>query len=132
MVERRKHNRYKVDGRAFAIHWSSPTTIGQIIDISQGGISFSYIDENRVLEDAKELGILYTEGNFFLEKITFERISDIAMDGHPKSTVKMRRLSGKFLSLGETQQEKLNKFINECSSPPPGYLADDIHPLSSS
>lgn len=118
MVERRKHQRYKVDNRAFAVHWSTPTIIGQIIDVSQGGISFSYIDENTVFQDAKELGILYTEGNFFLEKIVFERVSDTAISGHPKSTVKMRRLGGKFLSLGKTQQKKLEHFINEYSSNP--------------
>ncbi len=117
MVERRQHSRYRVSSRAFAVHWSAPTIIGQIIDISKGGIAFSYIDDT-IMETATELGILYTEGNFFLEKVLFQRVSDTAISGHPKSTVKMKRLSGKFLSLSEPQQEELKLFIEQYSKNP--------------
>ena len=110
MIERRQHPRYRVNVRAFAIHWSNPTLVGQIIDISKNGVSFSYID-GTPLENGTELGLLYTQDAFYMEKTPFQRISDTAISGHPKSTIKMRRMSGKFLKLSDSQQKDLELFI---------------------
>ena len=111
MSERRQHPRYRIKERAFAIYWSSPTLVGPIVDISPNGISFSYIEDGTMVGLAEQLGILCTEGKFYLEKINFQRVSDVTLQGHPKSILKMRRMSGKFPTLSRSQQAELNHFI---------------------
>ncbi len=111
MVERRHNIRYKVSKRAFAVHWSSPAIVGQIIDVSDGGISFSYIEDGTDPGNASDIGILYTKGDFYLEKIPFRCVSNTLIPGHPESTVKMRRIGGEFPSLSPPQKKALNTFI---------------------
>lgn len=115
MAERRRQPRFKVGNRAFALCWLSPSIIGTIIDVSQFGIAFSYIADQVELENMFEIGIMLLEANFFLEKISFQTVSDILIPGPPESTLEIRRHSGHFLYPTPAQQQKLEQFIRHHS-----------------
>ncbi len=60
-VERRKNKRYKAVEGAYAAVSPNSHKLGQIIDISMGGLSFKYIDTSK---DEKEKGNLSDETIF--------------------------------------------------------------------
>jgi len=79
IVERRKHKRFQVEDGKFAVlrrPWPHPTTLGQIIDISMGGLAFRYIAGEERSHQPSELEILWADCSFRLDKIPFETISD--------------------------------------------------------
>ena len=111
MAEKRKHPRFKASEGAFAVCLPSYDIVGQIIDVSQSGISFSYIADQTVPENLSELGIMFTKAKFSLRTLPFQSVSDIIIPGHPASKLLMRRHSGQFLSPTPAQQKKLKQFI---------------------
>ncbi len=111
MDERRKQSRYKISDMAYAACQSEPCIVGQIIDVSQAGISFSYMDEKGVPATLSEIGIRFVGYNIVVKKMPFQSVYDAGIVGHPTSTVKMRRHGGYFLSPTPDQEKKLEQFI---------------------
>ena len=111
MIEKRKEPRYRINGRAFAVDWSDPQRLGEIIDISRSGMSFRCFHDHNGFKQMSELGIFSSIHNFFLKRIKFETLADIRLDAPPTSTIIMRRHSGCFLSLTDQQREEIGNFI---------------------
>ena len=112
MIEKRKEPRYRICDRAFAIDWSEPQRLGEIIDISRSGMSFRCIDGQKGFKSMSELGIFSSSHSFFLKNIKFETLTDVRLPGHPTSTIIMRRHSGRFLSLTDWQRKEIDKLID--------------------
>jgi len=111
MVERRKHKRYVMPrgtlailrGRlgslhnhskmqigeiAMVLYKSETSAIGQISDMSFGGLSFN-ADSLSVPDDSRdELDLLMTEQGIYLHNVPYARVPD--RDGHPASPVVLR------------------------------------------
>ena len=112
MSEKRKQERFKVDNDIYVYNSSSYIAfVGNILDISPSGISFSYVMEISVPVDLDKLSILSSKHNSVLKNLPFETISDEIIQGDPASTVVMRRRSGRFLSLTPEQERELERFI---------------------
>jgi len=115
MLERRKHKRFKVQNGAFAVlgapPWPHSTKVGQIIDMSMGGLAFSYIAEQEPSNGSFELGIFLADNSFHLRKIAFETISDLETNGVPCSSITMRRSGVQFGELTPNQISQLKYFI---------------------
>ncbi|MBW2368960.1 MAG: PilZ domain-containing protein [Deltaproteobacteria bacterium] len=118
MNDRRKHPRYRVKDKVFAVHWMAPTRIGQIIDVSLSGLAFSYLDQHPYPDEPTEIGILFSDDKFFLKQIPFQSISDTAIPGHPLSSVAMRRHGGQFTELTPAQEKELHYFIKNHTTTP--------------
>ncbi len=56
-IERRKHERLKAKERAFAVLKSNFAKLGQIINISKGGLTFSYITNGKKSNGSFEVDI---------------------------------------------------------------------------
>ena len=115
MIEKRKEPRHSVCDRAFTIDWSEPQRLGEIVDISRSGMSFRCIDGQNGFKSMSELGIFSSTHNFFLKRIKFETLADILLQGHPTSTILMRRHSGRFVSLTARQQEEIDNIVDRYS-----------------
>lgn len=112
MKNRRKEARYRVRDGVFVIDVHDPQHLGEIIDISRSGIAFRYMQGQNSYHPIKGLNIFSSTHSLFLSNFSFETVSDIEIEGHPKSTLPMRRHGGQFTSLSHRQQEQLDNFID--------------------
>ena len=132
--ERRQSARFLAKDRAFAVLRSQPTQLcrfselsmgeiaakllkykpnilGQIIDISEGGLAFTYFPNDEILNDNFEMDILFMDDRFFLYKVPYFTVQDIETeDGVPDGIMPIRRRSVKFGKLHHNQKSQLAYF----------------------
>ena len=132
--ERRQSARFLAKDRAFAVLRSHPTqlcrfselsmgeiaakllknkpnVLGQIIDISEGGLAFTYLPNGEVVTDSFEMDILFMDDRFFLYRVPYMTIQDIEVtDRGPDGMMPMRRRSIKFGKLHQNQKTQLAYF----------------------
>ncbi len=86
--------------------------MGKIIDISEGGLAFRYINTEDKTSGPCELDIFLSDGNFYLNKVPFKNISDVEMDNVPSlASIRMRRCGLQFGDLTPDQIFDLEYFI---------------------
>jgi hypothetical protein len=115
-TERRKHTRYRAHDGALAVLGPHSTKLGQIIDVSAGGLAFSYIAGKEPSNSPFELSVLFAEDSFHLTKIPFKTISDQEAKAIPTNTLTMRRLGLQFGKLTSSQISQLEYFIQNCTT----------------
>jgi len=115
--ENRKLERYGVRDGAMAVIGKNANVLGQIIDISRGGLSFRYMDNGMIEEKDDLLTILSTDQHFYLVNIPFQTVSDFALVNVPTfSSIIMRRRCVRFRDLDEEQARRLDEFIRKYAS----------------
>ena len=111
VLERRKHKRFHVQDGTFAVLGSRYGKIGRVIDMSIGGLGFSYIVGEEQGDDSHRLSILLAEDSFHLTRIAFKTVWDTETKEVPLSTVAMRRCGVEFGDLTEYQISQLEYFL---------------------
>jgi len=107
--ERRRHKRYKMLDVAAVV---GDRRLGHILDMSEGGLSFSYIQMQADEDEKIDLGIIFGGNGLYLEKIPAEIICDSVLShGPPYHPVVVRRRSMKFVDVTDEQRGKLTDFI---------------------
>lgn len=120
MVDRRQHPRHTARKGTYVAMLQGSPRMGQLVDVSLGGLSFQYIEHEAPASPAKEAQILIGDDSVYLEELpgivvddfpiseryTHDRISSQA---HSLRHVRQRRL--KFGSLSEDQKAQLAYFI---------------------
>lgn len=100
-VERRKSKRYKAADGAYAAISPKSHKLGQIIDISMGGLAFKYIDTNNgdikndniENKNDSEESIFLSSMGFYVGDIPFKTISDEEVTSAPSlSSMKVREM----------------------------------------
>lgn len=104
MVERRRHKRFKAKSGSF----KSEKIEGEIIDISMGGFSFSYVDNGKWTDESFDVGMLLGEKDLCIEEIPLKIISDCAINRGLSIT---RRCGVKFGTLTSKQLAQLEYYI---------------------
>jgi hypothetical protein len=119
IVDQRKHKRYQVPTNSYISLGSDDFVLGQIIDISMGGIAFRYMGSEK-LPDESHLDIFLTEDDLCLGKVPFKIVSDYEIpntvlcktaDPIPPSCRTMRRSGLQFGELKSDQKSELESFI---------------------
>ena len=88
--------------------------LGQIEDISMGGLAFHYVPLEEPSFESCELEIYFVTDGFYLKKISFESVSDFSVDRDlPFSYVERRRHSLRFRNLSAFQRIQLSHFIEK-------------------
>ncbi len=123
-TERRKYKRYKAKEGAFAA--INPNNchhrIGQITDISMGGLAFNYIQDNdydtgekqKYIDEQKSENslLLLSSFGYYVEDIPFKTVEDIEVNEHISfSSIKLRKQRIKFNSLTSKQTFDLNSYL---------------------
>jgi c-di-GMP-binding flagellar brake protein YcgR len=112
IVERRRHKRFQAEGGAYAAIRPQYDKIGQIIDVSKGGLAFRYLVSGSHESESFEMDIFLIGDGFHLDKVPFKTVFDQEI---PKSLCPgpqtMRRCGVKFGELTQTQAHKLENFI---------------------
>ena len=117
-VERRKHRRFRSKEGTYAVLSGPVSKMGQILDISRGGLSFRYIDIGDRPRETCVLDILMEDNTFRLENVGFRVISDLnASKDFPFSTIPMRRCGGELTGLSDGQIDELEYLIKSCTEP---------------
>jgi len=134
-VERRAYRRFHVEKAAFAlirpphikpihiqgksmseiacaVFRSKLTWVGQISNISMGGLACHYIKRNDPYNDILEMDILLAGSGFYLRNLAFKPIADFEIDDViPFDTIETRQLRVQFNSLTEYHKSQLDDFI---------------------
>jgi len=112
LVEGRQHSRFTVHNGGFAALCNEFTALGQIIDISTGGLSFRYVASETRTYGSAELSILMTDGSFCFEKVPFKTIWDSAMPREFSfGAITLRHCGVQFGNLTHSQRVDLEYFI---------------------
>jgi hypothetical protein len=111
-VEKRKHKRFNAQKDTYVALVNDSIKVGQIINISNGGIAFSYISKGAQLTGWHKMNIFMSSKRFYLKKVPFKAISDFYLDSKtPYSIVLMKQCSGQFGELTNEQRSNLDYFI---------------------
>ena len=111
-VEKRKYNRFKTREDIYVAVVNDSTKVGQIMNISPGGLAISYIGESAQIVDWHKMDIFLGRNRFYLKEIPFKIISDFSIKNkNPFSTVFMRQCSGQFGRLTQEQKSQLDHLI---------------------
>ncbi len=111
-ADRRIHKRFEVKEGAFSSLRGPVSKLGQIMDISRGGLAFRYIDTGVYPDSSFELDISSTNNGFHMTEVSCKAVSDsaIANEFH-SSSITMRRLGVQFAELTHNQTSQLEHFI---------------------
>jgi hypothetical protein len=113
-IERRKHRRLQVHDIAFAVLRDQDRRLGQIMDISMGGLAFNYIASGGNADSTNALDILLAYKGLYMKKIRFKTISDFQIaNKSPFTPITMRRRGIKFDKLTPKQTSMLKNFIQK-------------------
>ena len=117
VAERRKHKRFRPKEGTYAVLSGSVSKMGQIIDISRGGLAFRYIDIGDRPRETCVMDII-ENSSYRLENVGFRIISDMdASKDFPFSTIPMRRCGGELMGLSDKQIYDLEYLIESFTEP---------------
>jgi len=114
-IERRKHKRYKAVEGAYAAISPNSHKLGQVIDISMGGLSFKYIDtttDDADFEQSPEESIFLSSMGYYVGDLPFKTISDYEITNAPSfSSMKIRKRHVQFTDLSFKQLFDLDYYL---------------------
>jgi len=113
-TQRRKHKRYQVKDFTFVKLWSeSDEDLGQLLDISSGGLALRYFASAGKPKNFNELGIFLSGDEFSIARIPFRTVSDTELaDGLQFGSIDFRRSGLQFGHLTPDQRLKLDYFLD--------------------
>ena len=113
-VERREHKRFVVQEGVYALLKSNSSKLGQIKNISRGGLAFSYIVDEEQNHDSFKVDIFISNLGYCLKDIPSKKISDFHVDNKlPFSTFSIRQVGIQFNELNHNQLSQLDNFIRD-------------------
>ena len=97
---------------ALAVLKSKPFKMGQIMNISKGGLAFRYIDREAEAKEPFELDILFAQNAFHLNNVPFKVVADFAAASeYPFSSIIMQQRGVQFGEMTPHQVSHLDYFI---------------------
>jgi c-di-GMP-binding flagellar brake protein YcgR len=119
LVERREHKRFHLSNRALVVLRPYYTKLGRVVDVSAGGLSFTYLESNQSSQESFELDVLSEDFTARVREIPFEVVSEQDEKKAPFSagSTTMKRCGVKFSSLTEIQRSLLKSFIEDHTIP---------------
>jgi len=116
-VERRKTRRYKASYGMYAVVGPDASRLGQIRDISMGGLAFKYLADEARSESSDEMDIIIRQSTFCIKHLPIRTISDVELaKENAFSTVKLRRQGVQFGELTSNQVSQLKYLLKNHTS----------------
>jgi len=115
--ERRKHKRFKAAYGAYAVLGPENSKIGQIKNISMGGLAFKYLADEARTNGAGELDIIIRQNNLRLKSIPIQTVSDFELaKENAFSTVRLRQQGVQFGEITSDQTSQLEFILKHHTS----------------
>jgi c-di-GMP-binding flagellar brake protein YcgR len=116
LVERRQYARFHIASlMGYAVvkrGWLPFPVMGNIVDISMGGVSFHYVARGKPRYKPSQLDILMTDGSLHLDRVPLETFSwDFEMETERSVGFTTRQCGVKFGNLTDGQKWALRHFI---------------------
>ena len=112
--ERRKHRRFEVKRGTFAVSPPYFDKLGQIKNISKGGLAFQYSANNEQAKDTSEVEIFSTSDDFFFRELPVKIVLDYEIEAQvPFSSFPTRQVSLQFKKLSHNQKILLDYFLKK-------------------
>lgn len=113
-ADKRKHKRYQVRDLTFVkLSSESEEDMGQILDISKGGLALRYLVTSEKSENFSELDIFVTGDSFTIDQIPFKTVSNLLLENRsPFSPTILKRFGVQFKELTSDQDSRLDHFIS--------------------
>jgi hypothetical protein len=120
--ELRKHTRSQARKGAFATFYKPDETeslmLGEIVDISEGGLGICYIDVEERYNESLEVSIYGLEKEGFLDRMPCRIIYDMHVPEDSLAVLSVRRCGIKFESLPRERLDELGQFIRNIKLDP--------------
>ena len=114
-VERRKNKRYKAIEGAYAAISPNSQKLGQIIDISMGGVCFKYIDTSNDGQNDRtqqEDSIFLSTVGYYIGDLPIKIVGDYAVTNAPSfSSMKVKKMHIQFTDFSVKQLFDLDYFL---------------------
>ena len=114
-VERRKNKRYKAIEGAYAAISPNSQKLGQIIDISMGGVCFKYIDTSNDGQNdgtQQEDSIFLSTVGYYIGDLPIKIVGDYAVTNAPSfSSMKVKKMHIQFTDFSVKQLFDLDYFL---------------------
>ncbi len=111
-AERRIHPRYTVRDGSYAALSPDSTIMGQIVNISRGGLCFRYIVHREQAFESLATHIFVGDNGFYLEKMPYTIVEDEQVDyASSFSSIAMRQRRVQFSDLTPNQIAQLDYFL---------------------
>lgn len=110
--ERRKHRRFKAPGETYAVFRAPHPMLGQVIDISEGGLSILYIESDQKPTNVLEFDLFTLSNDVKVKAIAAVACSDQKLPGTGADDFETRRRRGiEFVGLLDGQKKAVRKLI---------------------
>jgi hypothetical protein len=110
-VEQRKHKRFEVPIGMFVSFKPHGAKLGEVINISRGGLAFRYFGGKEPSDGSNKLNIFLEEGGFHLNDVPFRTVTDFGTYQIRFTSVTMRRSGVQFGELTHHQMSRLEGLI---------------------
>jgi len=111
LADRRRHERFRIKGKALAYYRTHSPKIGEIIDIGCGGLAFFYIGSAELPNSSFELEVMFPDRTDYLDRLPCSAVSDSKMDTETCGGAGTRRCGVRFGELDERQKAKIASLI---------------------
>ncbi len=113
LEERRIHKRFFANDGTYAIFGKNSNKLGQVVDISNGGLAFRYNDDENRSADLFNLSIMVADAPDMSEEISFKAktISDFEIASGSDYFMPKRQTHVQFVDLTEEQKNLLKRLI---------------------
>ena len=113
MRENRKYPRIRCSKNTLAEVRPYSAIVGQVMDVSLGGLGFRYMDTGNRITDRLELN-LWVDGTLYMKNIPVKTISDTAIEGMATRTAfPLKRCCVQFCGLTPEQSGCLKRFFRK-------------------
>lgn len=114
-VERRKHRRFQIANRALVVLRPYYTKLGRMVDVSMGGLSFTYLESRQTPQQSFELDVLSEDFSALVRELPFEIVSERHDDKVPfgSGSEPVKRCRVRFTGLSGKQKSLLQSFIEK-------------------
>ena len=111
--ERRKENRFHIEDGAYAILNQDVSLLGNIIDISKNGISFSYLGSEKISDREMDIDLFMYHHNYYLDRIPARLVSNFRINNISLfSFVTLMRCCLEFREMPEDKRAEVDHFIS--------------------
>ncbi len=111
-TEKREHKRFKAKKGAFACLRSDHNKLGQIKDISKGGLAFQYDTSGGQFNGSAEMDIFLAGDNFYLKNVPVRKVVDFEVNNKISfSSLPLRQRNMEFGEMKPIQIFQLYYFI---------------------
>lgn len=118
-LERRRYLRVTTKKNSSFVLISDDTKLGEIIDISMGGLAFRYSGGELWSRQPDQSAILFGDDDLWLNTIPLNSVYDFILSGpSPENPNTLRRRSMQFGALSPEQKKLLRQFITINSDEP--------------